>query len=480
MTARLLTLMVVLSFVVSTPVAATIIEVDWSGGGDHLTIQDGVTAAGEGDTVLVRPGTYTGTGNINIDFAGTNCVLLGNGGAMNVTIDCEGSGRAFYFHSHETLDCAVEGFTVTNGSQAYGGAMYFINSTPTIRDCVISENTVSVWGGAVICTSASGPTFTGCAFLNNGAVLGGAAYFESDSSPSFTNCTFASNTAADGGGGVYVASGTPAFTGCTFEDNSLTTIYKDGGGMYMTGSSSPTLVGCLFTDNSATDYGGGAFISDASSPSLVACTFTGNEANTGGGVAIDGNISPSFDSCWFSDNTATMYTGGGLYAYDGATPTITACTLTGNTAAMWGGAMCFESFTTPVVTSCTLYANSASVGSGIWCDDNFTLTNCIIAFGVVGEAIYCDGDSPYPSCSDIYGNAGGDWIGCLAGLDLVDNNVHEDPLFCDAPSGDFSIDVASPCTAVNAPACGLVGSWDIGCDTPVQMESWGAIKAMYR
>jgi hypothetical protein len=86
------------------------------------------------------------------------------------------------------------------------------------------------------------------------------------------------------------------------------------------------------------------------------------------------------------------------------------------------------------------------------------------------------------SCSDIYGNAGGggDWVGCLNGLDTVNNNLSADPMFCNPSLGDFRLDARSLCTEANAPACGLIGAWGIGCDSPVYARSWSAIKAMYR
>lgn len=480
MNAKLLILAIAAFVAVTTTASADTIVVDWSGGGDHLVIQDALDAASDGDTVLVMPGTYTGTGNIYIDFGGTDCVLMSSGGAQSVTIDCASAGRALTFQSGETSACVVEGFTITNGLQYYGGAMYFIHSAPTIRDCVMTGNTASILGGAVICTSVSSPTFTGCTFSNNEAILGGAAYCEYDISPSFEDCDFFGNTATDGGGAVWVGDNgsSPTFVGCSFEWNSVTGDFMDGGAMYITNGSSPTFFDCSFTDNSAPGRGG-AIESDECSPVFTVCTFARNSADGGGAVDMYGSSSASFDRCWFAYNTVT-YEGGAVYSSGGSVPTFTECMIIENTAGYSGGAMYFNDLSTPELTGCTFYANSAPEGSGIWCDDNFTLTNSIIAFGVSGEAVYCDGDPPYPSCSDIYGNAGGDWIGCLSGLDLVDNNLSADPLFCDAPSGDLSLDVASPCAAANAPACGLIGAGDVDCDSPVKAESWGAIKAMYR
>jgi hypothetical protein len=72
------------------------------------------------------------------------------------------------------------------------------------------------------------------------------------------------------------------------------------------------------------------------------------------------------------------------------------------------------------------------------------------------------------SCTDIYGNAGGDWVGNLAGQLGVNGNISEDPLFCDAANGNLQLDFSSPCLFAE---CGTMGAWGIGCPAEGVVEA---------
>ena len=129
---------------------------------EYPTIQAGIDAAADGDTVLIADGTYTGGGNKNIDFGGRAITVRSENGPENCIIDCEHSGRGFYFNSNEDANSVLDGLTIKNGRQmaqmgynAYGGGIFIKESNPVIANCFITENITTRNGGGVYITDCS-------------------------------------------------------------------------------------------------------------------------------------------------------------------------------------------------------------------------------------------------------------------------------------------------------------------------------------
>lgn len=411
-----LVLLVLLSAAAS---GATII-VDLGGSGDYTAIQPAVTAAASGDTVLVRPGTYSGASNRDIDFAGKALSVIGEGGASVTVIDCQDAGRGFSFHSGEGPSALVRGFTIYDGrDSSWGGGIQCISSSPRIEECVISSCS-SDDGGGILCYEGADASFVDCTIDHCSAAFGGGVFCER-SSPSFDGCTFIGNSAQASGGGFFCHDGSfPVISSCLFDSN-----YADDGGAMLIYSGLPTVNDCMFTQNHA-NFGGALF-------------------------------------------------------FELPSPTISRCTFVGNTATVRGGTMFMHQGTSVVVEDCTVVDSGAPEGGGFFCYAcTPVIRETIIAFGQIGPAIGCEnGAMPQVTCSDIFGNSGGDWVGCLAAQYGVDGNISSDPLFCggQVPGLEYTLDSASPCIA----ACGTMGAWGAACGaSAVEELTWGRLKALYR
>ena len=163
--------------------------------GGYSTIQAGINAATDGDTVLIADGTYQGAGNKNLDFGGREIVVMSSGGADNCIIDCQMSGRGFYFHSGETNAAKLRGIAIYNGSNAYSGGINITNSSPTIEYCVIkgcvSQNS---YGGGIY-VSHGNPEIINCTLCLNAAKYGGGMYATA-SNFHMNSCIVATNSAS--------------------------------------------------------------------------------------------------------------------------------------------------------------------------------------------------------------------------------------------------------------------------------------------
>jgi hypothetical protein len=112
------------------------------------------------------------------------------------------------------------------------------------------------------------------------------------------------------------------------------------------------------------------------------------------------------------------------------------------------------------------------------------IVRSIIAFGREGEPVHCNGGTASLTCCDVFGNQDGDWVGCIAGQELVNDNFSADPLFCleENAEAPLALHSDSPCLPEWSPCGELVGALDSGCvpGAPVEERSWGTIKGAFR
>jgi len=106
------------------------------------------------------------------------------------------------------------------------------------------------------------------------------------------------------------------------------------------------------------------------------------------------------------------------------------------------------------------------------------IERCIFAFGgnASGAVITCGGvTDTVIDCVVVFGNAGGD---ALCGI--VTNDVTADPLSCDLPGGDYTLDASSPASGALSPCNQLVGACPVECGaTPIRDTTWSAIKRTF-
>lgn len=230
-------------------------------------IQEAIDAAGDGDTVVILDGLYTGPGNRDLDFGGRTITVRSQNGPANCIIDCQGSSadphRGFHFHNLETPNARLEGLTITGGYESQGGGIYCEGeSSPTIAECVISQNT-AVSYGAGIRLRGSRARIVNCKILNNYCLNDGGGISCANRADAFIyNCLVADNTAASDGGGLHFRDRSPVHVAnCIVTGNSAAI----AGGITCH-SSSPHFTNCTIVSNSATSRGGGFWLYFYSNP----------------------------------------------------------------------------------------------------------------------------------------------------------------------------------------------------------------------
>ncbi|NIM18771.1 MAG: T9SS type A sorting domain-containing protein [Candidatus Latescibacteria bacterium] len=419
-----------------------------------VTISNAISAAVEGDSVLVASTTLT---NISLNIA--KGVGLYGGWIDNFTGRDLVSGKTVLDMTGNivigsTAPVVVDGFVIQNGQGSYstqpqngyyGGGVMIVNSEATVSNCEIHtcdaqnggsfsagggifayNSTVdvhnnSIWGN--VSEVGGGVYLYGCSGTVNDNVVSGNQLQQMTTTPSgagiyLKNCpsvslsgnTIDGNAGASEGGGIYVNNCSITMNGGVLSYNQTTSA---GGGASLIGSD-VTLDGVKFLRNSSAVFGGAVGAGDTSAVTIRSCDFMWNSSMIGGGVYADAGDAYIRHNLFVGNNASAS--SGAFYATKLGAGDFIGNTLDRNTHSGSGSA--------------GLFLNS----SGINVFNNIVVNS-------VGSGIACSG-SPLPTLeyNDVWNNSAGDYSGCSGG----EGSISSDPLFVDTAAVDYHLAVHSP------------------------------------
>jgi len=380
---------------------------------DFPTIQAGINAAVDGDTVLVSPGTYAGVGNKELDFSGKAIIVMSENGPENCIIDCDNSGRGFYFHSGESENSVLDGFKIIEGNPTIsygGGGIRIANSGPTIRNCLI-QSCISV-SGAGINAESSNFRIEDCIISGNHFSYGGYG-----GGMHFANCNAEIINCQITGNGVYTEYGSTTGGGISCFDSDLLIQDSNISGNYTMGGYN----GFVYEPQSS---GGGISCYENSNLSINGCEISYNyiEADWrpawGGGIYCD-NSSMVIESTVFSQNgnlfmNESAQEGGAISAHNSQVE-IYSCKFDSNSVYSSAGAIKCES-SDVAITQCEFINNeSGNVGGAIDCNaSTLNVSNSVFISNTItgisapgsGSAVYYQSNSMTVENSIFYLNQG--------------------------------------------------------------------------
>jgi predicted outer membrane repeat protein len=452
------------------------------------TIQHALSRIADNHTIHLAAGVYSpSTTGESFPIDWSDNVNVAGAGVGESVLDAELLTRVIEFEFIE--NAIIENLTITNGAANLGGGIYCHYSNPSFLHLEITCCSADREGGGMYCNSSS-PDLSDVALINNTSFgRGGGLHCEQDSNPNLTNVSFNGNFADSRGGGMCCFGSSPVLQDVTFRGN-----VSDfaGGGLCIDDYSDAILIDVFVDDNTAASHGGGLYIyrSDATLSNL---TISNNSAHLYGGGIYFHESTSSLEEVTISENTV-WWAGGGIYCFlseitlsrtdlcdnysfengggvysVGSSMQIVDVLFEGNEA--WtngGGISCTDS---PELNfeNVTFSDNTAQAGGGISCGQgtNLGVEGCILWNNIPQQVVLSTIHYPSSitvSCSDIEGGEAGIITDDNSEVHWLENNIDEDPMFCEPDSSDYRLQLESSC---RTDVCGFMGYTGETCDGEV-------------
>lgn len=370
-------------------------------GQTYSTIQSGIDAAANGDTVVVAPGTYYE----NIDFKGKAITVTSSGGATNTIIDggAKPGVATVIFAQGETSTSVLSKFTVRGGGDTIftgrsDGGIYVTEASPTIENNIVTAN---------YCHNID-VEFGTATILNNeiSGVVQSTQSIGSDES----YCTFGSGLHLQGTQNPLLPGST--VVGNTIENN-LT-----GSGINIWAAQNVFISNNTIRNNTSSDPGSAFTSANSGNTVLFQNLIYNNTSTCGGAIAFMNGGGSSGISILVANNTIV----------DNLTPAVSGA------------------------TECTSISQvyPAPYSYGASGPDAFFINN-IISGSTPYPAVNCSwygapSESTQPTFqNNILYNAGGPFFGSHC-VDVSGkyNNIAADPQFVSPSTGDYHLSITSP------------------------------------
>ena len=291
------------------------------------TIQAAITAAANGDEVLVEPGVYVGT----VSLLGKGITVRSSQGAQVTIIQAPNTGvNVVSFTRGEPPTAAIDGFTIRGGNRGVNMA----TTLASVRNCIIHGN-------------ASGM------FL----------FF---ASPTIQGNTIVSNTS---NGGIQFQGGAAQVIGNNISYN-IDTSAGGGAAMELFEGATPTIRNNLISFNSAPSGGGGIItLVSASDPLIEQNLIVRNDAGTNGTIAWlvpSGVTTPRVINNTIAFNTSTLAAGIAANAFDSSAQIVNNIIYaSGSQTGIWVGS---ADANLPVIQANLVFSESGARYNGIASD----------------------------------------------------------------------------------------------------------------